>query len=94
MRISARGGLEPHFRVLFSAVFHVFPRELHGPDRVREIEPGVRGQQRMSALIKSQFSEIDHASDESLFKEHSSTGVLREQKPLERLSHGSCLKPL
>jgi hypothetical protein len=24
--ISARGGLEPHFRVLFSAVFHVFPR--------------------------------------------------------------------
>jgi hypothetical protein len=24
--ISARGGLEPQFRVLFSAVFHVFPR--------------------------------------------------------------------
>jgi hypothetical protein len=23
--ISARGGLEPHFRVLFSAIFHAFP---------------------------------------------------------------------
>jgi hypothetical protein len=25
---SARGGLEPHFWVLFSAVFHVLPREI------------------------------------------------------------------
>ena len=26
MGIPARGGLEPHFRVLFSVVFHVLPR--------------------------------------------------------------------
>ena len=25
MELSARGGLEPHFRVLFSAIFQVFP---------------------------------------------------------------------
>ena len=25
MALPARGGLEPHFRVLFSALFHVFP---------------------------------------------------------------------